>query len=379
LRSNATTLTRAVSVVNNSRFAARAARYARDARIARAASGLRVQCGLPMKVLAGDIGGTKTMLGILEKGPSGWIRHAERTVPSGAFGSFDDLVEDFVRAHPLAFDAACFGVAGPVRGGRVRGANMPWMVDEGSVARRLGRSKVGIINDFAAQSLGVLELGPDELAPINPAAAPIDTSAPAAVIGAGTGLGESILLRLHGRPVAIATEGGHCDFAPRTEREIELLRYAAARVGHVSYERIISGPGLALIYEFVRDTATGVSESPALREAIARAEDPSPAISRAALDGSDPLASEALALFVSIYGAEAGNLSLRAVAHGGVFVTGGIAAKILPSLRDGAFLAAFVDKGRLRPLVSTFPVFVVLNPTTGLLGAAAEAVRIAEG
>lgn len=333
-----------------------------------------------MKVLAGDIGGTKTMLGILEKGPSGWIRHAERTVPSGAFGSFDDLVDEFVRAQPLAFDAACFGVAGPVRSGRVRGANMPWTIDEGSVARRLGGAKVVLINDFAAQSLGILELGAHELAALNPDAPPIDTNAPAAVIGAGTGLGESILLRLHGRPVAIATEGGHCDFAPRNEREIALLRYAAARVGHVSYERIISGPGLALIYEFVRDSASGsASESKAARDAIARAEDPSPAISRAALDGSDALAAEALRLFVSIYGAEAGNLSLRAVAHGGVFVTGGIAAKILPSLQDGAFLAAFVDKGRLRPLVSTFPVFVVLNPTTGLLGAAAEAVRIAEG
>lgn len=331
-----------------------------------------------MKVLAGDIGGTKTLLAICEKGPAGWIRHAEQNSPSRSAASLEDLVGAFVRAHPIPFEAACFGVAGPVHGNRVKATNLPWTVDGGEIARRIKTASVSLINDFAAQTLGVLELGADELVALNPNAAPVDPAAPAAAIGAGTGLGEAILARVGGQPVAIGTEGGHCDFAPRNEREIALLRHLIGRFGRVSYERILSGPGLANVYGFLKESGAH-PEDPALRDAIAGAPDPSPLISRAALGGSDPLASDALGLFVAIYGAEAGNLALRAIARGGLFVTGGIAAKILPRLRTGEFLDAFVAKGRLGSLVASIPVFVVLNPNTGLLGAAAEATRIAEG
>ncbi|MFN0150798.1 MAG: glucokinase [bacterium] len=331
-----------------------------------------------MKVLAGDIGGTKTLLGIYEKGPAGWIRHAEQNSPSRSAASLDDLVDAFVRAHPIPFEAACLGIAGPVQGNRVKATNLPWNVDGAEIARRINTPAISLINDFAAQTLGVLEIGADELVALNPDAAPLDAGAPAAAIGAGTGLGEAILARVGTRPVAISTEGGHCDFAPRNEIEIDLLRHLQKRFGRVSYERILSGPGLANVYRFLKESGAH-PEDAALRDAIAGAPDPSPLISRAAIEDNDPLASRALELFVTIYGAEAGNLALRAIARGGVFVTGGIAAKILPRLRTGEFLRAFIDKGRLSSLVATFPVFVVLNPNTGLLGAAAEATRIAEG
>lgn len=331
-----------------------------------------------VRILAGDIGGTKTLLAILNKGPEGWRTLHERLVNSRDIKIFTDALEEFVKEAGVDAGAAAFGVPGPVVGRRAQGTNLPWPVDGDDVARRLRLGRVVVINDFAAQALGILELGPEDLAPLDPRADAPDPTAPIAVIGAGTGLGEAFLLTIGGRPRAFGTEGGHADFAPRTDDEVALHHHLRARFGHVSTERVLSGEGLANVYAFLRDGGR-FAESPRVRSALAAAADPAPEISRAALEEEDPLASAALDLFVGVYGAEAGNMALRLLARGGVYVTGGIAAKILPRLRAGGFLAAFRDKGRLSDLVRRLPVTVVLNPRAGLLGAAAEGLRSQEG
>jgi glucokinase len=331
-----------------------------------------------VRILAGDIGGTKTLLAILEKSADGWRTHRERLIPSRNINVFTDSLETFLEEAPGDVETAAFGVPGPVVGRRAQGTNLPWPVDGEEIERRLGIGRVVVLNDFAAQALGILELGPGELEPLNPGADPPDPGAPAAVIGAGTGLGEAILVSVDGRPRAFGTEGGHADFAPRTDDEVGLHRFLRARFGHVSTERVLSGDGLSSIYAFLR-AGGRFPEDARVRAAIASAPDPAPAISGAALDGGDPLASAALDLFVDVYGAEAGNMALRLLARGGVYVTGGIATKILPRLREGGFLAAFRDKGRLGDFVRRLPVNVVLNPRAGLLGAAAEGLRSQEG
>ena len=331
-----------------------------------------------VRILAGDIGGTKTLLAILERDPAGWRTLHERLLNSRDIRRFPDALETFVKEASVDCPIAAFGVPGPVVGRRAQGTNLPWPVDGDDVERRLGIRRVVVINDFAAQALGTLEVGGEDLAPLNPGAEAADPTAPIAVIGAGTGLGEAFLLSIGGRPRAFGTEGGHADFAPRTDDEVALHRHLRQRFGRVSTERILSGEGLANVYEFLREHGRH-PENPRLRSAIAAAADPTPEISRAALEENDPLASAALDLFVGVYGAEAGNMALRLLARGGVYVTGGIAAKILPRLRAGGFLAAFRDKGRLGDLVRRLPVTVVLNPRAGLLGAAAEGLRSQEG
>lgn len=323
-----------------------------------------------MTLLAGDVGGTKTILALVEDG-----RIVRREVfPSAKFPSLEALIGVFLGGPARDVTRACFGVAGPVLDDSCRATNLPWVIEARDLERNLKLPRVALVNDFHALAIGITELPASDLATLNDA--PSDPRGPWVVIGAGTGLGQAVVVKGPTGYEVISSEGGHTEFGPRNELEIELLRYLLRRHSRVSYERIVSGPGLLAVYEFLRDRDPK-RESAAVREALASAPDAAPAtISARGLDGSDPLCLEALDLFVSIYGAEAGNLALKVVARGGVFVAGGIAPKILPKLMDGTFRRAFVTKGRLSPLVERTPVKVVLNAEAGLLGAASIASKL---
>ncbi|MFN7133546.1 MAG: glucokinase [Myxococcales bacterium] len=324
-----------------------------------------------MRLLAGDVGGTKTILALVENDRV-LRRH---TYPSGDFPALEPMIETFLGDDRGTVARACFGVAGPVVDDLCRATNLPWVIDARELERRLGFSRARLVNDFHALAIGIGALGPAEFAVLNEA--PSDPRGPWVVIGAGTGLGEAIVVRGPAGFEVISSEGGHTDFAPRNELEIELLRFLLKRHKRVSYERVVSGPGLVALYEFMRER-NDPPESAAVRAEMEQAPDDVAAIvSSHALKGDDPLCEKTLELFVSIYGAEAGNLALKVVARGGVYVAGGIAPKILPKLLDGTFRAAFVNKGRLSPLVEATPVKVVLNPDVGLLGAAAIAATLA--
>jgi glucokinase len=243
--------------------------------------------------------------------------------------------------------------------------NLPWVVDAGELAGMLGLAQVALINDLQANAYGIPLLGEEDFAVLNPGRP--DPAGPIAVISAGTGLGESMAVWDDTAHRPLPTEGGHADFAPRNELETELLLYLRAEFGRVSYERVLSGPGLGNIYRFLRDSRH-LPENPAVVAEMGQG-DAAAAIARAALAGSCPLCGQALDLFVSLYGAEAGNLALRTLATGGVFVGGGIAPKIIDRLQGPAFMLAFTAKGRLSPLLETIPVRVILNDRTALLGA----------
>jgi len=291
---------------------------------------------------------------------------AERTYRSREHHGLREIVSQFIAEHRLIIEYASFGIAGPVINGRVKTSNLPWVVDAREIAQDLGLDTTGLLNDLEANAYGIDALTAGDLAVLNEGAP--DAVGNVAVISAGTGLGEAGLYwdGRHHRP--FATEGGHADFAPRDETEIELLRYLLRFHEHVSYERVLSGPGLQNIYAFLRDTGRAV-EKAAVVEQMGSA-DPAAVICAAALDGSCALSARSLELFVSIYGAAAGNLALKVMATGGVYIGGGIAPKILEKLQTGQFMDAFTAKGRFKPLCAAIPVRVVLNPGTALLGAA---------
>jgi glucokinase len=249
---------------------------------------------------------------------------------------------------------------------------LPWALAATELEKDLGLRRVRLINDFVAIAYGIEALGPEDLETLNPGEPAPEGSI--VVIGAGTGLGESIAVWVAGSRVAVPSEGGHTDFAPRNDLEIDFLRWMRAKYGHVSYDRVVSGPGLARIYAFARETGLGI-ESEELHVALEKAEDPAPVIHRFAEEKADPLAEATLDLFVSIYGAEAGNLALKAMATGGVYVAGGIAPRMVARLKKGEFRRSFLDKGRLTKVVEAMPVFVVMTPKVGLLGAAIAAAR----
>ena len=297
-----------------------------------------------------------------------------RSSTAASIDSFDVVVTEFLGNQTGGLDAACFGVAGPVIDGRAQITNLPWTLDEAALAKRTSAARVKLLNDLEATAYGVIFLHDDERSVLNTGATPRRTGH-IAVIAAGTGLGEALLYYdgTHYHP--IASEGGHADFAPRTDEEIELLRYLRASLkGHVSYERLLSGPGIYNIYCFLRDTRYAV-EPAWLAEKLGSG-DPSATIAANGLSGADPLCVKTLDLFANIYGAEAGNLALKGLALGGVFVAGGIAPKVLPALRNGSFMRGFTDKGRFANLVERLPVNVSLNPRTALLGAAHFALRL---
>lgn len=321
-------------------------------------------------ILAGDIGGTNSRLAFFDATNGRLKLVSEAIYPSRDYPGLEQIVSAFVREDSGVVDAACFGVAGPVRNGRAQISNLPWAVETYRLAGELKLRSTFLINDLEAMAWGVGALQPTDMVTLNPGVQ--NACGNRAVIAAGTGLGEAGMFWDGRQHQVFACEGGHTDFGPRNDLEIELLRYLLAKFGRVSYERVLSGPGLVNIYHFLRDTDRGV-EPKWLAEAMATG-DPAAEISMAALDGKSSLCEQALDIFVAIYGAETGNLALKILSTGGVFVTGGIAPKILPKLNSRIFLDAFLDKGRMRPLLESMPVQVIVNENTGLLGAARCAI-----
>jgi glucokinase len=317
-------------------------------------------------ILAGDIGGTKVNLASFNpEGPHPKPENVS-TYLSTEFSSLEEMVRRFVSDHPLQFQYACFGVAGPVRNDRVQVTNLPWVVDAREVARALNLKQVWLLNDLAANAHGVAALGPEDLLTLNRGEP--NATGNAAIIAAGTGLGEAGLFWDGNRHLPVSSEGGHAEFAPRTDLDVELLRHLRGRFGQVSWENVLSGPGTLHIYEFLRDTGRG-KEPEWLKEEF-RKMDPPVAITRAALAGKCPLCVQTLDLFVTYYGMEAANLALKMLAVAGVYVGGGIAPKIIKKLQDGTFLKAFTGQGRMKELLSAMPVRVIMNDKTALLGAA---------
>ncbi len=279
-------------------------------------------------ILAGDIGGTKTHLALFSLQGEKLQAEIKKTFPSKQYPGLEPVIEEFIADQQVSISRACFGIAGPVVGGQVKTPNLPWVVDSTDIAQRFKLDSVALLNDLEAAAYGIFTLESQELFTLNEGMS--GQRGNKVLIAAGTGLGEATLYD-DGRDYhPSASEGGHADFAPRNETEIDLLRYLIKKFGRVSYERVVSGPGLANIYEFLRDG--GRMEEPAwLKEKIAAAEDISAAIAQEALAGSSAVCVKALDLFVSVYGAEAGNLALRGKATGGVYIGGGIARKYLPS------------------------------------------------
>jgi glucokinase len=319
-----------------------------------------------LQVLSGDIGGTKTRMAIFDVAGTKLRSVIERNYPSGDYASLNDIIEDFLSAGDTRPDAACFGIAGPVRDNTVDVTNLPWQISASEIATRFGLSRVALLNDLEANAWGLRALDNKDFRILN---AGVDHPAGnAAIIAAGTGLGEAGLYRDGDRWRPFATEGGHTDFSPGSELEIELLRFLMTRYGHVSWERLVSGPGLVNIHDFlVHYRKQPVADW--LRDDM-HSNDPAAAISRAGQSGHDAICVEALELFVHLYGVEAGNLALKMMASGGVYLGGGIAPKILEQLENGAFMAAFRAKGRMQDLLEHMPVRVILNDRTALYGPA---------
>jgi glucokinase len=319
-------------------------------------------------VLAGDIGGTNARLAV--------VRIERRTIAietmhgyaSRAFPDLAPIALDFLARVGGGLDRACFGVACPVVGGECETPNLPWTVNARRLAEDIGVPHTRVINDLDAIAFGIERLGTGDLVTLQ-GGLPVEHGV-IGLIGAGTGLGQAFLAWDGTRYRTYASEGGHASFAARTALEWELHRDLEARYGHVSCERILSGPGLGNIYSFLANRE-GARERPVVRQEVER--DGAAAISRHALAGTDPLCSAALDLFAGAYGAQAGNLALHVLATGGIYVVGGIAPAIVEKLRDGSFISAFRDKGRMEELLARIPVHVVMNPNVGLLGAAVAA------
>lgn len=318
-------------------------------------------------ILAGDIGGTKTHLAVFEFREGKLAAHQKQIFASREYPGLEPVLEEFLRNREYKIDCACFGVAGPVVDGQVETPNLPWVVNAKQLSAMFSIRSVSLLNDLEATAYGIFTLEPQELSSLNEGI--VRRPPNKALIAAGTGLGEAVIWHDGREYHPGASEGGHGDFAPKNEIEIRLLRYLMNRFGRVSYERVVSGPGILNIYDFFKHG--GWYQEPAwLADKIAAAEDAGVVITQSALAGESEICVETLNLFVSVYGAEAGNLALRAKALGGVYVAGGIAPKILSKLKDGTFMRAFVDKGRYSDFVSAIPVMVVLNEQTALQGAA---------
>ena len=317
-------------------------------------------------ILAGDIGGTKTVLSILTRDNHGALTCLhEQTYVSQQFSKFDDLLTAFLPAD-ITIKSACFGVAGPVVNQRCQTTNLPWLLDASELKIKLATSKVKLLNDLEAMALGMLHLPEHDLIELNPdAETQVGNSA---VIAAGTGLGEAILYWDGSKHHPMATEGGHSDFAAQNAQQDLLLSYLRKSYpDHVSYERILSGIGFSHLYDFLCEQGFA-PPCPIVPETTGGI-DRNAVISRLGVAGEDVLCAEAVRLFVGLYGAEAGNLALKSLATGGIFIGGGIGPKILPALQDGAFMRAFKAKGRFFPLLDKISVKLSLNPRTPLIGA----------
>jgi glucokinase len=330
-------------------------------------------------ILAGDIGGTKTWLGIFRAAGRDaaaplTLQRASKYASPSALG-LDELIVEFLAEGGETVDLACFGLPGPVRGRHARLVNLPWEVDADALAAGFGFQAAFLINDLVANAYGIGELAPRDFAVLHagdPAAA-----GNMAVISPGTGLGEAGIFWDGHKHLPFPCEGGHCDFAPRNELEVDLLRQLFAAHGHVSYERVLSGSmGIPNLYHFLRASGRA-PESPAVAAALAQG-DAGAVISQAALEGNCPLCLATMDLFANLLGAEAGNLALKTMATGGIFIGGGIATKILPLLQRPPLLEAFFAKGRFADFMTKIPVRVILNDRAALLGAARHALHAAE-
>jgi glucokinase len=317
-------------------------------------------------ILAGDIGGTKTVLSIMTRDASGSLNCLqEQTYSSQQFPEFDDILTAFLPAG-VNIKSACFGVAGPVVNQRCHTTNLPWVLDAEELKTKLNTSKVKLLNDLEAMALGMLYLPEDDLVELNPNSQ--TQAGNIAVIAAGTGLGEAILYWDGSKHHPMATEGGHSDFAPINAQQDLLLAYLRKIYpDHVSCERILSGIGFSHLYDFLCDQ--GFAPSCPVVPDINSGIDRNAVISRLGVAGEDPLCAEAVRLFVELYGAETGNLALKSLATGGIYIGGGIGAKILPAMLDGNFMRAFKAKGRFISLLEKIPVKLSLNPRTPLIGA----------
>lgn len=335
-------------------------------------------------LLVGDIGGTKTLLRLVEMPNSNDTtanlqqeNRYEAIYPSQDYADLVPIVRQFFAAASQELGetptprGACFAIAGPVVGNTSTLSNLNWELTSERLEQELGIPQVTLINDFAAVGYGVLGLSPSDLHTLQ--AGEPQSAAPIAVLGAGTGLGEAFLIRHLEDYFVYPTEGGHADFAPRTPLEYEFMQHLQRRLGlqRISVERVVSGMGIQPIYQFLRDRATAAGST------VGAADMDPAAISQAAIDKTDPLCEQTMQLFVEAYGAEAGNFALKLLPYGGLYLAGGIAAKILPLIeRENRFLNAFEYKGRMSPLLQRVPVYVVLNPQVGLIGAAICAARL---
>ncbi|QWF69842.1 glucokinase [Methylomonas paludis] len=321
-------------------------------------------------ILAGDIGGTKTVLALIDTDSSGaLISITEQTFASGEFAEFDDILELFLSNSPQ-ISAACFGIAGPVINQRCQTTNLPWILDGERLKIRLGTQRVKLLNDLEAMAIGMLHLEADDFIELNPGAEP--QAGNIGVIAAGTGLGEALLYWDGEKHHALATEGGHSDFAPQNSQQDQLLAFLRQRYPeHVSYERLLSGLGFSNLYDFLVESGFGPAclAVPSLEYAKTTGIDRNAVISRLGVDGEDVLCQEVVRLFAEIYGGEAGNLALKGFTTGGVYIGGGIGPKIRSALATEEFMLAFTAKGRFKTMLEKVPVRLALNPKTPLLGA----------
>jgi glucokinase len=339
-------------------------------------------------LIAGDIGGTKTILRLVQAQSPTQIKNLyQATYPSAKYPDLVPIVEAFLieAAAQLGalvgalapIESACFGIAGPVVNNTSNVTNLGWKLQGDRIAQELHIPKVSLINDFASVGYGVLGLQDEDLVTLNVGES--DAEAPIAVIGAGTGLGQGFLIHGQTGYQVFSSEGGHADFAPRTELEFQLSRYLMAKFGvdRLSVERVVSGQGIVSIYQFLRDRGTA-KESLEISQAIhqweseiglsAKTIDPGAVIGAGALEAGDPLCLQTLEMFVDAYGAEAGNLALKLLPYGGLYIAGGIGAKLLPLMEEGQFMRSFLHKGRMRSLLEAVPVHLILNPQVGLIG-----------
>jgi glucokinase len=322
-------------------------------------------------ILAGDIGATRVRLAAFETEGNRLQCVVEKIYSSHEHQGLLDIIAHFTRTEGIPVQSACLGVAGPVRDGRSKISNLPWTIDSQEVARQVKLNSVGLINDLEAYAYGIDALESKDFVTLN--AGSSEAEGNRAVISARTGLGMAGLYWDGYRHHPFGCEGGHSDFAPRNQVEIELLQYLRKKFDHVSCERILSGPGIRNIYDFLRDA--GKAEEPVwLAEQIRSAPDPPALISQLAVGQKAQICEAALSLFVSAYGAETGNCALTFMSTGGIFIAGSIAAKIVPKMQDPLFMQAFLDKGRMAPLLEDIPVKIVLNDDCGLIGAARYAL-----
>ena len=328
-------------------------------------------------ILAGDVGGTKVDLALYSFEHGRLVHVRDERFPAQQFTGLQEIVLRFLAENSNPeIAAACFGVPGPVRGGRLKLTNLPWVLDSRELSARLNIRHLFLINDLEANGYGIAELAPDQIVTLNEG----DPSAVGnrAIVSAGTGLGEGVLVWNGKTHVPMASEGGHCDFAARNPLDMELLSWLMKKFnGRVSFERVVSGPGLTNIYTFLRD-GRRMEEPEWLRQRM-ETEDPNAVIGEVGEEGKNELCAKALEVFAAAYGAEAGNMVLKVLAIGGMYLGGGIAPKMLKTMRGGAFMRAFTDKGRLSELLIHTPVHIILESRAALMGAAAYAeARAAE-